>query len=151
VIFARRDIPLLAPLQASDPALTARVLAQLDRDYAGDAGLRSAAQLQLATLEIALGEFAQAEHVLSLSTRPEARALRARCRFGAGQLADAELITRELLKRDAQDVTSLNLMALIALGRANRSAAIGYLRRAVAVNPFDPETNQVLANLEENR
>ncbi len=151
VVFARRDIPLVAPLQASDPALTARVLAQLDRDYAGDYELRSAAQLQLATLELALGEFAQAERVLSLSARPEAEALRARCRFGTGHFADAEAISRELLQRDARDVSSLNLLALVALSRANRRAAIGYLRRAVAVNPFDPETNQVLANLEENR
>jgi hypothetical protein len=151
VVFARRDIPLSEVLEPSDPALTTRLLAQLDRDYASAPKLRNAAQLQLATLELALGEFGQAERVLSLSSQPEAEALRARCHFGAGQLADAEAITIQLLKRDANDVSSLNLMALIALGRANRNAAIGYLRRAVAVNPFDPETNQVLANLEENR
>jgi hypothetical protein len=151
VLFARRDIPLAEALRPSDPAFTARLLAQLDHEYVDAPKLRGAAQLQLATLDLALGEFAQAERVLSSSSAPEADALRARCRFGAGHAADAELITQKLLKRDTHDISSLNLMALIALGRANRKLAIGYLRRAVDVNPFDPETNQVLANLEENR
>ncbi len=151
VVFARRDIPTPEILQPGDPALTVRLLAELDRDNADSPAVRNAAQLQLATLQLALGEFDEAERVLSRSSGPEAAALRARSCFGAGRFADAEAITRELLRGDSADASSLNLMALIALSRSDRKAAFGYLRRAADHHPFDPETNQILANLEDNR
>jgi cytochrome c-type biogenesis protein CcmH/NrfG len=98
-----------------------------------------------------LGQFAAAERALSGLTTPEARALQARFRFAAGDLATAERLAREQLGADHDDVGSLNLMARLALERGEAAQGLGFLRRALRVRPFDHEALQLLANLEESR
>jgi cytochrome c-type biogenesis protein CcmH/NrfG len=54
-----------------------------------------------------------------------------------------------LLRHDQQDVASLNLMAQVALRSGEIPEAIGFLRRALRVDPYDDEATRILANLEE--
>jgi len=150
VLFARRDLSFGESIAWGDPQVSERLLAQAERQFRGAPELATAARLHLATLDVALGEFDEADRILSHSSQAEAVALRARARFGAGNVAGAETLAQELLRRDPRDVPSLNLMALIALRRVDRDSAVGYLRRAVGVDPFDLETGQILANLEAN-
>jgi cytochrome c-type biogenesis protein CcmH/NrfG len=102
-------------------------------------------------LDIAVGEFAQAEHVLALTAGPEAEALTARCRVAAGDIAGAQQIGERLLKQDQNDVSTLNLMAQIALRRGEPAEGVRFLRRALRSDPFDGEASQLLANLEANQ
>jgi hypothetical protein len=150
VLFARRDLSHRESLDWGDAQVSQRILAEFDRRFPGAPELAAAARLHLATLDVALGEFDEAERLLLRSSQPEAEALRARARFGAGDVAGAEALAEHLLRRDPRDVPSLNLMALIALRRVDRNGAVGYLRRAVGVDPFDLETGQILATLEAN-
>jgi Flp pilus assembly protein TadD len=55
-----------------------------------------------------------------------------------------------LLARDADDVQSLNLMAMVSLRRGQGRSALNFLRRALTVNPFDSEAERLLATLEEH-
>jgi hypothetical protein len=148
VLFARSDLPTRDSVNMGDRALTSKLAAQIDRDFAAPSELNTAARLHLATLDLALGQFREADYVLSGVSRPEAEALRARSRFGASDVAGAEAIASRLLRVDTKNVASLNLMALIALGRADRRTAIGYLRRALDAEPFDIEATQLLTSLE---
>jgi tetratricopeptide (TPR) repeat protein len=151
VLFARRDIPTGPAWNLSEASTTARILGRIDEERARSPRLAAAQRLQLATLDIALGEFAQAESVLSSSALPEAAALRARCRLGAGDIAGARQIAERLLQRDRRDLSSLNVLARIALARGDLAAAIPLLRRALRVDPYDDEATQLLATLEETR
>jgi Flp pilus assembly protein TadD len=98
-----------------------------------------------------LGQFGQAERALAGIETPAARALAARLRFAAGDLRGAEALAQQRLVSERDDVGSLNLLALIALRRGEAEQGLGLLRRALRVQPFDPEATQLLANLEENR
>ncbi|MEO6603649.1 MAG: hypothetical protein ABIQ16_27445 [Polyangiaceae bacterium] len=148
VLFARSDLTNRDPLNLGDRAVTEKLTAQIDRNFAVKSDLNAAARLHLASLDLALGQFREAEHVLSGVARPEAEALRARSRFGASDVVGAEAIASRLLRADTKNVASLNLMAVIALGRADRPSAIRYLRRALDVEPFDVEATQLLTSLE---
>lgn len=150
VLFARRDLETSPALDLGERTLTDQLAAQIDREYSGDSALSAEARLHLATLAMTLGEFDTADYVLSKCSGPRAAALRARGRFSVGDVSAAEALAKRALSRDARDLSSLDLMALIALRRADRSAALGYLRRVVKMDPFDPEASQILANLEEN-
>ena len=150
VLFARRDIAAVPTWNMADPTTTQRMLASIDRTSSSPV-LNAASRLHLATLDVALGEFDQAERVVSASALPESEALLARCRLGAGNVAAAKEIGERLLERNQRDVSSLNLMAQIALRSGQVSRAIPFLKRALRVDPFDPEANQLLANLEEIR
>ncbi|HXK16785.1 MAG TPA: hypothetical protein VNG33_03190, partial [Polyangiaceae bacterium] len=81
----------------------------------------------------------------------EAEALRARCRFAAGNLDAAARISSQLLKRDRSDVRSLDLLALIALRRGELTRGTTLLGRALGIAPFDHETNEILSHLEESQ
>lgn len=151
VLFARRDIETGAAWDLSQSSVTARVLSLIERQFTDAPDLRAAARLHLATLDIALGQFAEAERVLSFSAAPDADALRARCQLGAGNIAAAQQIGERLLRRNRDDISSLNLMAQVALRRGEAAQAIPFLRRALSVDPFDGEAIQLLANLEEVR
>jgi len=149
VLFARVD---LAPEQAwdlGDAATTDRILAGLQQRFGNSSTLLGAAPLQLATLNAALGQVAQAERALVGLDLAEAQALRARYRFAGGDLEGAERLVRRLLARDRDDVRSLSLLAQIAMKRGQPPQVLSFLRRALSVDPFDPEANQLLINLEE--
>jgi hypothetical protein len=152
VLFGRRDVTLdVAEQPLADAAETERLLAQLAARFTKLPKAHTAARLSLATLHGLLGQFAQAERALSGIETPAARALSARLRFAAGDLPAAERLARQSLMSERDDVNSLNLLALIALRRGEAEQGLGLLRRALRVQPFDPEATQLLASLEENR
>jgi tetratricopeptide (TPR) repeat protein len=151
VLFARRDIPSEPEWSLGSPKLTTRIVSDIAREFAASPKSLAAAQLHLATLDVAVGEFAQAERVLALTAAPEAEALTARCRIAAGDIASAQQIGERLLKQDPNDVSSLNLMAQIALRRGEPAEGVRFLRRALGRDPFDGEASQLLANLEANQ
>ena len=81
----------------------------------------------------------------------EAEALRARCRLAQGDAPQAREISLRLLKNDSEDVQSLNLLAILSLERGEPHEALGLLRRALAVDPFDAEAERILSSLEDQQ
>lgn len=152
VLFGLRELThgvVEQPL--ADAHETERMLARLQQRFADSPKVHSAARLSLATLHGVLGQLGQAERALVGVGGPEARALQARFRFAAGNLAAAERLAQAELGVDADDVTSLNLMARVALRRGEAAQGLELLRRALRVRPFDYEARQLLTNLEESR
>jgi tetratricopeptide (TPR) repeat protein len=129
---------------------TDAVVRALDDRFGGSPRVRFAARIQFAALDVAVGEYRQVERILGAATDPAADGLRARVRLASGDLAGAEAIGRTLLARDADDVRSLNLMAIVSLRQGQVTAALQFLRRALAVDPFDSEAERLLAQLEEH-
>ena len=152
VLFGRRDLTQdIAEQPLAEAAETDRLLAQLAARFVMVPKAHTAARLSLATLHGLLGQLGQAERALAGIETPAARALAARLRFAAGDLPAAERLARQRLVSERDDVGSLNLLALIALRRGEAEEGLGLLRRALRVEPFDPEATQLLASLEENR
>lgn len=152
VLFGRRDLTSAVaeqPLARADE--TERLLSELQERYSASPKVHDAAQLSLATLHGALGQFSQAERALRDVGAPEAKALQARLRFAAGDLATAERLAQERLRLDRNDVGSLSLMAQVALRRGENTEGLGLLRRALHIRPFDEEATRLLAKLEESR
>jgi tetratricopeptide (TPR) repeat protein len=150
VLFARRDLVTVPALDLADPATTERVLAELEARFAGQAKLLSAARLHLATLNITLGATAQAEAALAGMSEAEAEALKARCRFAAGDLESARAIAARQLARDEDDVHSLSLLARVALEQGELRQSAAFVRRALHIDPFDGEASRLLSSLEES-
>jgi hypothetical protein len=109
----------------------------------------AAARRNLARLDLVLGHLAEAEHILAGMSDPASRALAARGRFLGGDLDGAEALARTLLAADAADVGSLDLLALVALARGDRAAALDAIRRALRVDPFDAEARSLLGRLQD--
>ena len=152
VLFGRRDLtPDVAEQPLADAAETERLLAQRAQRFGDSSKLHAAARLSLATLHGVLGQFSQAERVLSGVDTPAARALEARLLFAAGDLPAAAKLAQQCLASDHDDVGSLNLLALVALRQGEGEQGLGLLRRALRAQPFDPEATKLLANLQENR
>jgi tetratricopeptide (TPR) repeat protein len=151
VLFGRRDLSRnVAEQPLTEASDSERILADLQQRYGGLPKVHTAARLSLATLLGAIGQFDSAGRALTGLSTPEARALRARLHFAAGELDVAQQMARQDLTADRDDVRSLNLMALIALHRGEPSQGLGFLRRALSVRPFDPEATQLLAKLQES-
>jgi hypothetical protein len=152
VLFGRRDLTdAVAEQPLAEAGETERLLSELRQRFAASAKAHDAARLSLATLEGALGQLSQAERVLRDVRAPEAKALQARLRFAAGDIATAERLAQERLKTDRDDVGSLSLMAQVALRRGQSAQGLGLLRRALHIRPFDQEATRLLGNLEESR
>jgi len=149
-LFAKSDDTGLDGYDMGAPANTDRVLRALDRQFGDSARLRDAGRLGLATLDITLREFGEAERVLAPLASPEARALRARGRLAAGDLLGARGLGELALKEDQRDVRSLNLLALVSLRQGEPGSALTYLRRSLAADPFDVEAERILSSLEEH-
>jgi hypothetical protein len=150
VLFARRDLTQAAALDLGAPAVTDRIVAQLQGRFAEQPALLTASRLHLATLAIALGETAQAERALSGMSSAEAIALRARGRFAAGDWEGAAQLAEQQLAREHDDVRSLSLLARVALERGELRRGATFLRRALSVAPFDAEAERLLSSLEES-
>jgi tetratricopeptide (TPR) repeat protein len=148
VLFARRDLVRESQWDLGESSTVEHVLAQLSSRFT-DPELLTAAKLQFATLEIAVGQFAQAAHVLEPVTSPAARALAARSRLLAGDLDAAETLGSQLLRERPTDVKSLALMGQLALRRGRLQQASEFMRRAITLDPYDPEAASLLAELEE--
>jgi hypothetical protein len=150
VLFGRRDLVTTPALDLAAPATTERLLAELEARFAGRAKLLTAARLHLATLNIAVGATAQAEAALAGMSEPEAEALKARCRFVAGDLEAARAIAARQLARDRDDVRSLSLLARVALEQGELRQSAAFVRRALHIDPFDGEASRLLSSLEES-
>jgi hypothetical protein len=151
VLFGRRDLVTTPALDLADPANTEHLLAQLGARFAGQAKLLAAARLHLATLNIAVGATTEAEAALTGMSEPEAEALRARCRFAAGDLESARAIATRKLARDHDDVHSLSLLARVAVERGELRQGAALVRRALHIDPFDGEASRLLSSLEESQ
>jgi len=149
-LFARRDDAGMGTCEIGAPGTTDRLLAGLGERFGTSARLQDAARLGLATLDITLREFDEAERVLATVSSPEALALRARSRLAAGDLPGARSLAEELLKVDANDVRSLNVLAVVSLRLSESQPALIFLRRALAADPFDLEAERILSSLEEH-
>ena len=130
-------------LALGERATVDATLDELAARFGGHTELHEAARLHLARLLVVLGQSHQAEYVLaSLDSRPAAQ-LRARAHFAAGELRAAEALARILLLQDPRDVHSLALLARIASAGGQPSKAGEWLRRALAIDPYDPEARSI--------
>jgi hypothetical protein len=155
VLFARRDLAAgdlaTSAWDLGTAATTDQILAGLAVRYAGQPELLATARLHLATLQIVVGQGAQAERVLSAMRSDDADALLARARFAAGDLEGARNVAEALLVRDADDVRSLNLLSQIALTQGDLAHGLSLADRALRVDPFDAEATSILDRLREVR
>jgi hypothetical protein len=143
VLFARADA---GGIDLRDREVTAGLLAGLEGRFRGP--LLTAARLHLAKLDLLLGHLDQAQLVLAPMSDLGARALRARCFLLAGDLTTAETLARSLLAEHADDVQSLNLLAVIAFSRGDSAGGVVWLRKALQVDPFNAEARALLERLE---
>jgi tetratricopeptide (TPR) repeat protein len=150
VLFGRAELSAEPALDLSAAPTTDRIVAELDSRYAKQPELRAAARRHLATLAIAIGETTQAERALAGLHDAGTEALRARCRFVAGDLDAARAIATRQLMHEPGDVRSASLLARIALERGELEKGVALLRRALQSDPFDGEANQLLGSLEES-
>jgi hypothetical protein len=130
-------------LALGERATVDAILDELAARFAGNRELLDAARLHLARLLVVLGQSRQAEYVLAtLDSRPAAQ-LRARAHFAAGELRAAEALARILLLQDPRDVRSLALLAEIASAENQPGRKGEWLRRALAIDPYDPEARSI--------
>jgi tetratricopeptide (TPR) repeat protein len=133
-----------------DPAVTDRILTGVADRYADSPRLLDANRIQLATLDIVVGEHRQAERILATMSTPESEALRARSKLAASDLEGAEELAQKLLRADGNDVRTLDLLALVYARRGEQGQATRFLRRALSIDPYDDEATTILAGLEEH-
>jgi tetratricopeptide (TPR) repeat protein len=144
VLFLRQG----SALALGDPATIAEISNALAARHgaspASSPTILATARLHLARLLIVLGQWQRAEEVLAaLDSRAAAR-LRARALLAAGRWSAAETLARILVGDDPRDIRSLTLLAEVALARGAESAAADWLRRALAINPYDTESRALL-------
>lgn len=150
-LFARRDLSPEPGLDLASRAVAEQIVSALDRKYASAPELRDAARTQFATLQLSLAHFAEAEWLLAGVRGPEAESLRARCQLARGDSQRARELTQRSLKRDGDDVASLNLLALLSLERGESQRAVALLRHALSVDPFDAEAARILSSMEDQQ
>lgn len=148
VLFARRDLATTPALDLAEPQQVAAIVGSLEQRYAGQPKVLEAARLQLATLEITLGELERASEVLEPVKTTTAATLQARVRYLLGDLTSAEESARTELRRDPEQAASLTLLARLALERGQLPLATRYLRRSLQSAPFDVEATELLTRLE---
>jgi hypothetical protein len=110
--------------------------------------LHEAARLHLARLLVVLERTDEAEYVLSTLDSGAALQLRARSHFAAGELAAAEALALTGVDTNAHDVRSLALLAQIAFASGHPDPGVTWLRRALDVDPTDPESRALLNRIE---
>jgi hypothetical protein len=151
-LFARRrlSIEVGAPdaWNLASEAVTDRISDDLSRRFGSAPRLLESARAQLSTLELAVGKPRQAERALAGLETPLADALRARCRLADGDLDGAARLAEASLARDASDTRSLDVLAFVAARRGDPQRALGLLRRALDVNPYEEEAGKLLARWE---
>jgi hypothetical protein len=149
VLFARADLVQGGAWDLYSAETTERVLAHLHTRYAAaQPGLHTAARLQLASLQLAVGAYAQAQRSLDALAGSEALALRARAHLLAGEIEPASTLAARMLRELPEDVRSLDLMAQVFVRRGEPARALPLLQRAVTIDPWDAEASSLLSNLE---
>jgi tetratricopeptide (TPR) repeat protein len=151
VLFLRREGWGDDGVDLGSPETTDRLVALMAGRFAGAPRLLSAARVQLATLDAALGKLDEAAHALSGVTAPEALSLLARVRAAHGELDSAEHMAEVALANDAKDVRALDLLATVSARRGELRRAGTFLRQVLAIDPFDVEASHLLASLEERQ
>jgi tetratricopeptide (TPR) repeat protein len=139
VLFLREG----SGLALGERATVDGILDELAARFGGHRELHEAARLHLARLLVVLGQSRQAEYVLASLDSRSAAQLRARAHFVAGKLRVAEALARILLLQDPRDVRSLALLAQIASAGGQPGRAGEWLRRALAIDPYDPEARSI--------
>jgi tetratricopeptide (TPR) repeat protein len=139
VLFLREG----SGLALGERATVDGILDELAARFGGHRELHEAARLHLARLLVVLGQSRQAEYVLASLDSRSAAQLRARAHFVAGKLRVAEALARILLLQDPRDVRSLALLAQIASAGGQPDRAGEWLRRALAIDPYDPEARSI--------
>ena len=148
VLFANRDLVQAQAWNLGEDTTTDHIVGSLRG--LDQPELQSAARMQLAMLDIAVGEPKQAERALAGLREPAAEALRAQARLLAGDLQGAQLLAESLLRAGGDDVRSLTLLANVSIRRQQLPEAFGYLKRAIEIDPFDDEVTQLLRSLEDH-
>jgi tetratricopeptide (TPR) repeat protein len=148
-LFARRELTPDAGWDLHASATTDRVLRAIARAYGRTPRLHEAARISAASLEIAVGSIEQAERILGTMESQPARALRARTRLAAGDLEGARRLAEQSLRESSDDLRSLTLMAAVCLRLGQYRDATRYLRRAVAIDPFDAEATHLREAMEQ--
>jgi hypothetical protein len=150
VVFARRTVVSTAErVDLRADATTDRLAAQLAARFGDSPRLLEAARIQLASLDIAVRAFGQAERVLAETPSTAALALRARARLASGDLEGTEQLAERLMRDDDRDVRTLDLLAQLHVRRGQLPKALTFVRRALAIDPFDSEASRLLGTMEE--
>jgi hypothetical protein len=149
VLFTRSSQGAALPaIRLSERGTVDAIGAELEARFGWRPEILAAARLNLARLLVVLGEHVGAERVLmALDARPAVE-LRARAELAAGELGAAESLGRILVDADARDVHGLTLLAEIAAALGQPSRAADWLRRSLAVDPYDPEARALVARLQ---
>jgi hypothetical protein len=150
VLFARPEHAAEHALVLGSVETTDAILNDLDTRFSRSPRLLGASRTHLAALDIAAGAYDQAERILATTDDRASDALRGRIRMASGDLPGAAAIGEKWLERDADDVRSLNLMAMVSLRQGQAKPALSFLRRALTTDPFDSEAERLLATLEEH-
>jgi tetratricopeptide (TPR) repeat protein len=150
-LFLRREGWADDGVNLGSPETTERLVSEIASRFAGDPRLLSAARVELATLDAAVGELDEAVHALSGLTAPDALSLVARLRAARGELDSAERMAERALADDAKDVRALDLLATVSARRGELRRAGTFLRQALAVDPFDVEASHLLATMEDRQ
>jgi tetratricopeptide (TPR) repeat protein len=139
-----------AAIDLGDRAVTDRIMGEIDRRDPGEPEVVAAARLHLGRLQLAVGQPGEALHVLEAlpDDDVEATLLRARCRLVRGEIETAAGMVRALLGRHPDLVAAHTLLAIAALTRGQTAEALPHLRRALQIDPYDPEARALLDRLE---
>jgi hypothetical protein len=146
ILFTRGDS--LPAIRLSERSTVDTIGAELEARFRSRPEILAAARLNLARLLVVLGELGGAEHVLmAIDSRPAVQ-LRAHAELAAGELGAAESLGQILVDADVHDVQGLTLLAEIAAARGQPTRAADWLRRSLAVDPYDPEARALVARLQ---
>jgi hypothetical protein len=150
-LFVHDPVGVEAGIDLSSPEVTARILTALDGRYAADPPVLRAARLHLARLQLALGHVDEAKRVVSQAPASdvEARSLLALAHLLGGDIGASEAVARAAAAADPAAVMPLTLLARAALKRGDRSGGLGWLRRALAIDPYDADAQSLLTHLEQ--
>jgi tetratricopeptide (TPR) repeat protein len=119
---------------------------EIDRHYAG--AERLAARHNFARFLLATNRPAEARRVVFGLEDGTSRSLEARSYYMEGDLDRAERVAARVLADDAEDTSSLNLVAAIAIDRGDTEAALDHLARVLDIDPYNVQGNELLRRLE---
>jgi hypothetical protein len=151
-LFVHDPVGVEAGIDLRSRDVTTRLLASLDGRYGKDAPVLRAARLHLARLQLALGHLDEAKQVVSgaPASDVDAQSLLALAHLLAGDIGASEAVARAAVDADPRAVTPLTLLARAALQRGDRSGGLGWLRRALAIDPYDADAQALLTQMEQN-
>ena len=137
-------------IDLDDVTVVDGIVADLDRRLPVDNEAGRAARRHLARLLLVLDHVDRARDVLARLPADDldGQALHARSFLLAGDATRAAELGEGLLARAGDVPAVLDLLALTAVARGDAPAALGYLRRALAADPFDGEARALLDRLE---